>query len=536
MEKEMIDSNDVKISLLELAERVEESDPDAAKRLMILGNAVVGSPYSRIWASSDVYKMINPDIIVERARSQRTTSFIVDMLEWIRNTFIFLPIIVTWYGISQATEAYNKLLSQLLKTNPNQVSQPFLYLWQQGFGGKLPGILTLSSIGLIDASILVVILILTFTTYFLSNLVTARKERFAHRLYSDLVHTLAAATLCLTSYVQQKPETAADNLTAVALRIEQMSSKITTDFDTMIRDVTSKFELSTLDITAKFNNMAAGVVGQFTTLAQQMTGQLDTGNQYLQQLGTFLQGIDTLSKNMEMASNDLKEANEKLSSSVGDLIEPAKDLSKQQQLLLGAVNGSVTLLQSAADKLDEVGIKQDAWSDKLTTTLESFKMAVDHVVDLGSNVGSFISQLDTFFQEIQEERDAQAELTDLMTNAVNSFHKTLDAMSDGTFDLRSISIDMKNVVNDLTRLRSAGYPPIAPVSPGASAAPDMSDAFDHYTQAADAMEQTSEMLKDAAETIDQSSRELNSSAIAIYQASQELKNVIDEIEQRSTKI
>src|SRR5437016_5771128 len=111
----MIDPNDVKTSLMELANRVRETDPDAAKRLMILGSAVVGSPYSRIWASSDVYKMINPDIIVDQVRSQRTTSFIVDMLEWIRNTFIFLPIIVTWYGISQATAAYNELLSELLK-------------------------------------------------------------------------------------------------------------------------------------------------------------------------------------------------------------------------------------------------------------------------------------------------------------------------------------------------------------------------------------------------------------------------------------
>lgn len=201
----MIDTSSVRNSLVTLAKKIESTDYAAAVRLRLLGDAVEGGPYAKGWGASDIYKLINPDLIVERYRSQHasTRDWLVEVLELARNVFIFVPIIITWLGISQATSKYHELLSQCLNKCPDQVSQPFLYLWEQGFGGRLPDVLRLSTVGLIDATILAIIFTLTFIVTLLSNANSREQDLRAQRLHGDLVHAIAGASLCLLDKQQQ---------------------------------------------------------------------------------------------------------------------------------------------------------------------------------------------------------------------------------------------------------------------------------------------------------------------------------------------
>src|SRR5579872_761205 len=167
MEKPMIEISSVQESLHQMANKVQVYDTGAAVRLRLLADAVgvtangtdSAKESAEQWAACDIFKLIDPDGIVERFKRHQTKGRLVGLLELLRNTLIFSPIIVTWYGISQASQAY----SELLKTQPDQLSQPFLYLWQQGFEDKLSPLLTLSSIANIDAALLVFILFLPFS-------------------------------------------------------------------------------------------------------------------------------------------------------------------------------------------------------------------------------------------------------------------------------------------------------------------------------------------------------------------------------------
>ncbi len=86
------------------------------------------------------------------------------ILEVIRNVLVFAPIAVTWMGLSLAAAAY----ADMLAARPDLVSQPFLLLWQNGFGGRL--FLNFSTLALTDASLIGVLIALSLALHTRSEL------------------------------------------------------------------------------------------------------------------------------------------------------------------------------------------------------------------------------------------------------------------------------------------------------------------------------------------------------------------------------
>ena len=86
------------------------------------------------------------------------------VLEVLRNVLVFAPIAVTWAGLSLAAGAY----ADMIATRPDLVSQPFLLLWEQGFGGRL--VFNFGTLALIDASLIGILILLSFTLHLRSEL------------------------------------------------------------------------------------------------------------------------------------------------------------------------------------------------------------------------------------------------------------------------------------------------------------------------------------------------------------------------------
>jgi hypothetical protein len=391
----MIDTSSVKNSLVTLAKKIESTDYDAAVRLRLLGDAVEGGRYAKGWGASDIYKLINPDLIVERYMSQHATArgWLVEVLELARNVFIFVPIIITWLGISQATSKYHELLSQCLNKCPDQVSQPFLYLWEQGFGGRLPDVLRLSNVGLIDATILAIIFTLTFIVTLLANASNREQDLRAQRLHGDLVHAIAGASLCLLD----KPTLLmdySDNLDDVAKRTQVMSHNDLARFDTLGLQIAKQFSRITKEISA-----------QFVTIENEFSGQLQESNQYLNTLGQFVVGLNELSIEMKTAANTLRKANTELSQNLNLLVGPVIDLSKQQQGLLNAANQSVAHLENAINKLSDLDTQQKQWVGQFLDTLETLHISLDRVERIVSNSGDFNNQQKMFLSQREKEQE-----------------------------------------------------------------------------------------------------------------------------------
>src|SRR5260221_6983584 len=86
------------------------------------------------------------------------------LIEVARNVLVFAPIAVTWFGLSTATDAYQKLISQ----KPDLVTRPFLLLWQEGFEG-VATVMRFSTLAIVDASLIGVLIVLSLLVHFPSD-------------------------------------------------------------------------------------------------------------------------------------------------------------------------------------------------------------------------------------------------------------------------------------------------------------------------------------------------------------------------------
>lgn len=513
--------------LKELAKQVRPFDGHAATRLERLDLAVEKGIDADAWAACDIHKIIDPAGIVERFKQLPITDTIVQAIEWIRNTFIFAPIVITWFSISQATQKYNELITPAIQRgDQNLASQPFLYLWQGRFGGTLPDWLTLSSVALIDAVLLFVILALTILAYSLSSMRGAARERQARQLRSDLDNALANAMLSLHGR-PKAPLTAGDNLEKVAQQFDTASRNISAQLTAMMQQLSSQFSTMTQQITARFEGIAQQVTTRFDNTAQQVTARIDImaqqtgsrldgiaqrmhdqvqeGGKYLSTLGSLTAGTVQVAKEMQTTAAMLSTSTTALADNVKGLIGPVDILSKQQALLLDAAQHSVQQLQNTSQAMGTIVTQQQKWGTELNNVLDALNLAVEDAVKLGRNVGDFVSQQGTLFQHIQNAYDTQNRLAVIMSDATNRVKESLDSMQSGAVSMRSMARDMYDMLRMVATI---------PSMPGGQTLVNGLSSANEYQAAAAAIEQGAATL--------------NASAIAMHRASQQLADLLED--------
>ncbi len=174
-----------------LAQQVEDRDPDIAANLRELGEAVVGGPAADTWAFSNIHAMFDPDRISNALGPEGSTDIVTRGLEVLRNSLVLLPLAITWFGIALAVDAYYKLIG----TRPDLAGQSFIYLWQGGFDGRI--VLPLGTLAVIDAFLLAGVFALTLAAYMRSGWVSLMNRQYGARFSQDLSQALAEAELIL---------------------------------------------------------------------------------------------------------------------------------------------------------------------------------------------------------------------------------------------------------------------------------------------------------------------------------------------------
>src|SRR5207249_3436083 len=134
------------------------------------------------WAATDIHRVINPRMIAEGIKSKATPGWMLRIFEWIRNGLVFIPLTLTWLAIWQAIPLYEDQVNR----NKDLSQFPFLYLWQQGFGGKLNPFFLLSNVALFDAALLALIFLLTLFVTWRYSVTNAQREKDAELLCTRL--------------------------------------------------------------------------------------------------------------------------------------------------------------------------------------------------------------------------------------------------------------------------------------------------------------------------------------------------------------
>jgi len=180
-----------------LASDTRRLDPALGTLMTRLADAVRRGDRDEIHGYADA---VDPRAIAEVLTSKR--SGIWGIFEVARNVLVFAPIAVTWFGLSRATDAY----AAELTAKPELTSKPFLLLWEQGFNGA-PGVLTFSTVAIIDASLIALLIVLSLMIHVRADVRDVATRTRALLKESEIRGLLGHATSLATS---ELPDTEAD--------------------------------------------------------------------------------------------------------------------------------------------------------------------------------------------------------------------------------------------------------------------------------------------------------------------------------------
>ncbi|GGZ26294.1 methyl-accepting chemotaxis protein [Streptomyces nitrosporeus] len=145
-------------------------------------------------------------------------------LEAALGALVFVPLLMTWYGLTQASSAYQALIG----ANPKAAARPFLQLWQSGFEGHLSGAFTFGHVATGATTAIALLFALVLLHGIRRSLVTRREEEAAHdaeKLMRRLVPVLTRAQLVLNAHRMASPQRFAAELTLAADTLTRLSGR-----------------------------------------------------------------------------------------------------------------------------------------------------------------------------------------------------------------------------------------------------------------------------------------------------------------------
>ncbi|MFE9929511.1 methyl-accepting chemotaxis protein [Streptomyces sp. NPDC005533] len=212
--------------MLSVELRSVASAPELTSRraeLEALADALDGDGPLDPWTELDLLAGYARPESLTRVDSERGTKWLAGA-EIALGVIVFLPLLITWFGLVQASNAYGELIS----SDPAQAERPFLQLWQSGFGGRLPGWLTFGSVAT-DATVLIAGLLL------ISGLHAAKRGRVSARaaaaelrgehLLDALVPLLTRIQLVLNTHRLSSPQRFTAELTSASRRLGKLTSQ-----------------------------------------------------------------------------------------------------------------------------------------------------------------------------------------------------------------------------------------------------------------------------------------------------------------------
>ncbi|WP_409238220.1 hypothetical protein [Streptomyces sp. PA5.6] len=191
--------------------------------LTVLHQDLSGSNQLDRWAEIDlVQAYVRPESV--RTSQDRTSGRHDRLLEAALGVLVFIPLLITWFGLREAVRAYGELADE----NPEQATRPFLQLWQSGFGGHLSSLGRFENVALM-AVLLIALLVGLSVWHARVRVRTERaedaREAEQDRLLAELAAVLTRTQMLLASHRSASPQQFTAELTKAALKMQQVTTK-----------------------------------------------------------------------------------------------------------------------------------------------------------------------------------------------------------------------------------------------------------------------------------------------------------------------
>jgi hypothetical protein len=330
------------------------------------------------WSELDLLAAYARPESLRAAGGQDAEHRIWSYAEGVLGALVFVPLMLTWYGLTRASSAYGALTG----ADPKAAARPFLQLWQSGFEGHLTGAFTFGHVAM-SATVAIAVLFALVLVHGVRRSTVARREEDADRasgeLMAALVPVLTRAQLVLGGRRSSSPQRFAAELTGAAATLRQLGDQAVR----VQEDLTS----------------AASAVGGAVRSAERA-----------------LAGIDTSVKPLEAAVGRVEAALSDGGARVGEALDGVRDASGEVRRAVAVagdrVEDSVTVL-AASQRAYTTGI--EVASDVSAQLLGRFSEVADgtaraveesqHAVrELNAQTGLLRATADEFARLVQELR------------------------------------------------------------------------------------------------------------------------------------
>lgn len=218
---ELLDKQDLIKQLQDLAGR-----PALAPRAAELGVLADDLTHSRRldrWAELDlVHAYVRPESVT--MADTRPSARRDGLLEAALGVLVFIPLLITWFGLRDAVRAYG----ELAKDDREEATRPFLQLWQSGFGGHLSPLGRFENVAL-TAVVLIALLVLLSVVHarvrWRADKEEAEQETERERLLARLASVLTRLQLLLAPHRSASPKQFAAELTKAATKMNSLATE-----------------------------------------------------------------------------------------------------------------------------------------------------------------------------------------------------------------------------------------------------------------------------------------------------------------------
>ncbi len=414
-----------------MAASLSEVDPRAADRLTDLARSMNSEEGRLRWADVDLRRAFNTEKLALAYAIRREGGYVppsVDKADKIRNVLVLLPIFLTWAALSEASRAYERYIAR----NPEAVREPFLLLWQKGFGGEA-GILspTFSTVAIVDALIIATIIGLTLYSHGRREEREEAIQRTANQFQTDLDNVLAEATIALAPDRAGRPAMLARSVELLAQRFEQNSQELLTRLKVehdRLEAIAARREKEFADFGVFASGMRAGAEETHRLLID--LRQVSTGLQ---------QALEDLTSEVSLAGDQQRS----LHSAVNSLERLVASNIQSDHAVVRQLSEAATVLSEAADKA-LAGAEAAAQAGRVATE------AMRGIAEISQALAAGQARLE---HALAAETDANARLAESLRGGMNGVASSTKALSDIAAGLASLREDFGRI-SELTQEQS----------------------------------------------------------------------------------
>lgn len=406
----------------DLATTLGEIDARAATRLRDLSHAIRTPAERSRWNAVDLHQAFNLERLSNEYALRRIGAQKVRLIEFadkVRNVLVLLPVFLTWFAIAQASRDY----AEYIEANPDESGQPFLLLWQQGFGGQTSLLSpTFATVALIDAAVILVIILLTLYAHGRREDQEDAVANVAQEFYAVTDNTLAEAGVMLARDRAAQPSQLAQNVEALTNRFDANSREIVGMMEQerqRLAAITEQREEEFQDFALFARSMRAGAEQSNRTLAElrQLSRSLDDS---VERLGS---DVATTGRHQATLLSTLQNLEQLTSSSIQSdqavthrLAEAASAISESADAAVSGVDNASRITESANQALRGIG--------------ELAQRLVDTSDQLSGALTRERESSDTFASSIATTTRQNAEIAETLAGLADDLGATRTAFAD----------------------------------------------------------------------------------------------------------